>query len=355
MKKILCVSAVFCIIFMASAAFAWQGFRPHPMCDEAVCRSMTPALIGGPVAHSRDLLTLRWLGTANMELTYRNQVILLSTYYARPAGGRYPEVIHPADVVRADALFFGHQDFDHDADAVQVSNQTGAPVYGNQNVINDALSGGLPPDKARLLQSGDVVQFDGFTVEAILACHSGSNAPEGPYGPSCYQSQALRFYNDAAFGVSLEGKSFSTCDTTPRYGSCREILVYLFTFGKDFRLLFYDSAATLISDELKAVMERIGGSVDVGSVAHAGGHSNTQVPYTMVPIKLFNPRLFIPNHHGGSYQMSMEDLFQAIRDEMPNTQSLSLLYYEPLCFDVKHHVATKISPLGDVWFYNMKK
>ncbi len=105
-----------------------------------------------------------------------------------------------------------------------------------------------------------------------------------------------------------------------------------------------------MSDDIKALMERIGGSVDVGTVAHAGGHSITQVPYTMVPIKVFNPRLFIPNHHlGMSYQMVAEDLFQAIRDEMPNTEPLSLLYKEPLCFNVKSHIATKVSPSGSVW------
>jgi hypothetical protein len=342
MKRLLYVLTVFCIVFMASAAaFAAQ--------EDAACRSMTPALVGGPVAHSSDLLTMRYLGAANMELTYKNQVILLSTYYVQPT------VINPADVKRADAIFMGHEDGDHMQHAVQVSNQTGASLYGNANVINKALAGGLPADKAVQLKSGDVVNFDGFTVEAVMMCHSGSNAPEGPYGPNCYQSRALSYYGQAAKGTDLGGTCFLPCDTTPKFGTCRQILAYLFTFGKDFRLLFYDSAATLVSDDIKALMERIGGSVDVGTVAHAGGHSITQVPYTMVPIKVMNPRLFIPNHHlGMNYQMVAEDLFQAIRDEMPDTEGLSLLYKEPLCFNVKSHIATKVSPLGSVWSYDMK-
>jgi hypothetical protein len=102
-------------------------------------------------------------------------------------------------------------------------------------------------------------------------------------------------------------------------------------------------------------MLRIGGT-DVASVAYAGGHSHTQVPYTMVPIKLFNPKLFIPNHHDeGNYDMNMEKLFQAIRDEIPGAAVISPLYNEPICFNVKSHIATKVSPVGDVWFYNMKK
>jgi hypothetical protein len=311
---------------------------------------MTPALVGGPVAHSSDLLTMRYLAAANFELTYRNQVILLSTFY------EHPEIVNLPDVKRADYIFMGHEDFDHDAQVFPVVKQTGALLYGNQNVKSHAIKDGVPEDKIRLLKSGDVVQFDGFTVEAVMMCHSGSNAPEGPYGPNCYQRPALQYYGQAAEGINLGGTCFATCDTTPRFGTCRQILAYLFTFGKDFRLLFYDSAATLVSDDIKALMERIGGSVDVGTVAHAGGHSITQVPYTMVPIKVMNPRLFIPNHHlGMNYQMVAEDLFQAIRDEMPNTETLSLLYKEPLCFNVKSHIATKVSPLGSVWSTNLKK
>ena len=75
--------------------------------------------------------------------------------------------------------------------------------------------------------------------------------------------------------------------------------------------------------------QRIGGT-DVASVAYAGGHSHTQVPYTMVPIKLFNPKLFIPNHHDeGNYDMNMEELFQAIRDEMPGAVLFPLCTMNP--------------------------
>ncbi len=167
--------------------------------EDAACRSMTPALVGGPVAHSSDLLTMRYLAAANFELTYRNQVILLSTFY------EHPEIVNLPDVKRADYIFMGHEDFDHDAQVAPVVKQTGALLYGNQNVINHAVADGVPAAKTRLLKSGDVVQFDGFTVEAVMMCHSGSNAPEGPYGPSCYQRPALQYYGQAAEGINLGG------------------------------------------------------------------------------------------------------------------------------------------------------
>ena len=204
-----------------------------------------------------------------------------------------------------------------------------------------------------MLQSGDVVEFDGFTVEAILMYHNGAHAPDGPYGCTGCEKEALLKYGEAATGADISGYTFD-CTPEPKINML-EIMGYLFTFGKDFRLVFWDSAASLISPEIEAVMERIGGSVDVASIAHAGGHSLTQVPYTMAAMKPFNPRLFIPNHHlGNKYEMNLEVLFEAIRNELPNTEGLSLLPKEPLCFDVKSHVATKVSPLGSVWSYDMK-
>ena len=128
MKKVLCLT-VFCIVLMASAVVCRAE-------EEAACRSMTPALVGGPVAHSSDLLTMRYLAAANFELTYRNQVILLSTFY------EHPEIVNLPDVKRADYIFMGHEDFDHDAQVAPVVKQTGALLYGNQNVMNHALGWG---------------------------------------------------------------------------------------------------------------------------------------------------------------------------------------------------------------------
>ena len=53
------------------------------------------------------------------------------------------------------------------------------------------------------------------------------------------------------------------------------VMAYLFTFGKNFRVMLYDSGSTLNTIEIDAAMLRIGGT-DVASVAYAGG----PFPYT---------------------------------------------------------------------------
>ena len=82
-------------------------------------------------------------------------------------------------------------------------------------------------------------------------------------------------------------------------------------------------------------MARIGGT-DVASVAYAGGHSHTQVPYTMSRIKLFNPKLFIPNHHDeGNYDMNMDETLPGNSGRNSWSSLISPLYNEPICFNVK--------------------
>ena len=360
MKKTSCILTVFCIILMASTVFAGQEFRPHPMCSDAPCLSVTPAVAGGPVARSSDLLTWRWLGNANIEFTYKGQVILFSAYFDR--GPRNPHPISAANVTRVDALFLGHAHGDHMSDAAQVAQQTGAKVYAPKFAYEKLMEQGVPATQVHYVQTGEVYQFKGFKVEAIHINHSGINGPPpAPQGPTPAQAAALSAFTDAAWGGPMTAEENAEKDAIFAKGGndplirTQGVMAYLFTFGKDFKVMLYDSGSTLNTPEIDAAMARIGGT-DVASVAYAGGHSHTQVPYTMVPIKLFNPKLFIPNHHDeGNYDMNMEKLFQAIRDEIPGAAVISPLYNEPICFNVKSHIATKVSPVGDVWFYNMKK
>jgi L-ascorbate metabolism protein UlaG (beta-lactamase superfamily) len=368
MKKTSCILTVFCIILMASTVFAGQGFRPDPMCDEAPCLSLTPACVGGPVAKSANLLTWRWLGDANIELTYRGQVVLFSAYF--PKIGRTPSPMIPEEIKRVDVLFLGHAHGDHMSEAAQVAVQTGAKVYAPRFAYEKLVDTGvpeqgilpLPAGQVHYVRTGEVYQFHGFTVEAIHINHSGINGPPpAPQGPTPASGAALAAYNNAAWdNIPLTPEEIAAKAAEMARGSMdplirtEGVMAYLFTFGKDFRVILYDSASTLNTPEIEAAMQRIG-FTDVASVAYAGGHSHTQVPYTMVPIKLFNPKLFIPNHHGENYESVTERLFQAIRNEMPGAEGISPLYKEPICFNVKSHIATKISPSGSVWFYNTKK
>src|SRR5688500_5564176 len=92
--------------------------------DEAACSSLTPAAAGGPLA-ADSFITLRWLGTANYELTHGNTVVLLDAYYDRGPRNR-PIGLAPSSISRATVIFIGHAHFDHISDAATVARKTGA-------------------------------------------------------------------------------------------------------------------------------------------------------------------------------------------------------------------------------------
>ena len=84
----------------------------------------TPAFLGGPLNTHPDILTLRWLGTANFEVTFGDNVLLLDCFYDRGPRKR-PLGFTPEEVTRADQIFIGHPHMDHISDAAQVAGQTG--------------------------------------------------------------------------------------------------------------------------------------------------------------------------------------------------------------------------------------
>jgi L-ascorbate metabolism protein UlaG (beta-lactamase superfamily) len=365
MKKVVYALAVLGCFLMTPAVFADQGLESNSYgaVQKDPCKSFVPASTGGPVpAKGSSVLTWRWLGNANIELTYKNQIILFSAYFFR--GPRNPAPIPVEQVTKADAIFLGHAHFDHMSDAALVGKATGATVYGEEIAYNKLLTQDIPAGQLHKIKSGDIIKFNGFTVEAIHVFHSGVDGDIK--GPTPTMGAALRAFTDAAWGGPMTAEETAVKDALFATGSndpnirTKGVLAYLFTFGKDFRVLLYDSGSTVLSDDLKAKLDSLvagGKRLDVASVAYAGGHSHTQVPYTMFLTKLFNARLFIPNHHDeGSYDMNMEKFFQAIRDEAPNTEVLSPLYKEPVCFNVTSKVATKVSPVkGSTWTYNMKQ
>src|SRR5713101_3206445 len=118
-------SVVVALGVAASAARADERDRN----ERNPCESLTPAAAGGPVPHDDERLVVRWLGTTNYELSFRNQVILLDTYYDRGPRNR-PIGLMPDQVTRADAIFLGHGHFDHMSDASFIASKLGTRAIG---------------------------------------------------------------------------------------------------------------------------------------------------------------------------------------------------------------------------------
>ena len=310
MKKLIFL-CVLSIILIASVGFA----------DESASESWTPAMVGGPVAQGSDLIVVRWVGDANVELTYNNQVILLSTYFDR--GPDFPRIVKVNEIKKANFVFLGHAHGDHMSDAVRVALQTGASIYGHRTATETAREHGAPGNQLVEVHNGDVLQFNGFTVQAIHVLHSvsppGVLPPEALPKPKKSQAQIAWEQNTDRVG--------SRDPSIPTEG----VFAYLFTFGKDFRFYFRDSANDTLTDELKEAMEEIG-AIDIATIAAPGGP-----PSYMSEIQLLNPMYFYLNQQYASHEIDQIPAFLAIREKLPGCVTLFLLPKQPFCFNVNTH------------------
>jgi L-ascorbate metabolism protein UlaG (beta-lactamase superfamily) len=318
------------MLLAASAVHAEADFVVHP--DVPGCTSLTPAAVGGPLPPP-GILALRWFGTTNFELVWNGKIYLLDAYYDRGPRNR-PIGFAAADVKHADAIFIGHAHFDHMADAVPVAQQTGAPLIGAPTVAEVAAKMGLPAGRMVTVRGGEVLQYPGFTVEAILARHS-TLAPE--------VLSAFRSAIEVAGGAPTAEEKAAE-DAILKRGTfdprviTEGTIAYLFTFENGFTLAFRNSAGPATEAE-RAVMQRVG-HTDVAIIGYIGQYlAKRQIAATLPLIQLYNPRLYLPAHHdeiaGTFIDIGLEPLFMALRGQMPATAHLAPLYREPVCLDLR--------------------
>lgn len=334
------------IVFAGLVAAVWIGApaargeafaqRNMALAMEPACQTLTLASAGGPLPKSRDVAVLRYLGSANHELTFRDTVFLLDAHFdraghARPLGFRFQ------DIRRAAVILIGHAHSDHVSDAVAVAAQTGARVIGGPPTYDFVRAGGLPEKQAVSVQGGETFTFPGVTVSAVLAHHSerpGSQFQQATQGFRDIQTALRRAPTEEELrhqqAISARGSR------DPRLAA-EGTIAYLFTFDNGYRLYFQDSAGPITAAQ-QELAKKIA-PVDLGLFAYQGFFlSDNQVQATMPLIRLFKPRVLLPTHHdesgGGFGDMATEPLFMAVRDELPETRTISPLYRSPVCINI---------------------
>jgi len=321
---------------------------PGPVFSNAAYTSLVPAAVGGPMIANPQVISLRWLGCSCYELVHRGKVYLLDAWFDR--GPRTRSVgFTDDDVIRADAIFIGHAHFDHIADAPAIAARTGAPIIGAPISTAFAASvGGTPAGQLQTVTGlgGELLPFDGFTVEPILAHHAvgptRTNSKGETVGQALFDVYAAALdpftpAETAAFQAMLARGSFDPLIIT------QGTIAYLFTFDSGYRMMWLDSGGP-ITPQLTAVMSRVG-KTDLAIASYTvQGIPDLQVPVTMALVNLFNPDLFLPCHHDQIIllpfnavlpDMATEPLRLAIRDTLPNTQSIPLLYRSPVVINTK--------------------
>jgi Beta-lactamase superfamily domain len=311
------------------------GFAAAPR--DPAC--MVPKLVstGGPAPRNPRTLVVRWTGFSNFELTYRDKIILLDAFIDR--GSNYPPLGFAAnDVKRADLIILGHGHFDHMADAASIAVRTGALVVGAPVTTEKLLSQGGPPAQIRTVtgKHGEVLQFDGFTVEPILARHGQPD----PSITEVMENALNAIAPKPSPAQEAEARAIRARGTSDPRVIREGTIAYIITLDDGFRIADRDSGGHA-TDQERAAMARIGG-VDLGLVALSAEFlPDLTAHQALEHMSLYRPDVFMPAHHDAPISghaplwRATEPVFQALKDANPNVITISRGYREPVCFNTE--------------------
>src|SRR5215467_3084914 len=318
----------------ADPAFAAQVSAP-------ACRTAKLVSTGGPAPRDAHTLAVRWAGYSNFELAYNGKIILLDAYFDR--GGNYTPLGFAArDVTRADVILIGHGHFDHMSDAASVGIHTGATIVGAPVTTDKLAAQDVPAARIRTVtgRGGEMLKFDGFSVEPILARHGQPD----PQVTTVMEGALSALSPEPSAAQEAEERAIRSRGVSDPRVIAEGTIAYLITLDSGFRIMYRDSGGR-VTDQEKAVMARVG-NVDLALVAVAAEYLT---PLTtrqgLEHMRLYKPEVYMPAHHDApisgrrSLWRATEPLFQALKDDNPNLVTVSRGYREPVCFNTDANVA----------------
>lgn len=320
-------------ITLMLAACGGDESNPTPLAGQAACQSLVPAALGGPMPEG-DTVVIRWLGTSNYEVAYHGKVIVMDTYYDRPARTR--SVGFTVDQVKkADAILIGHAHSDHISDLAAVAAQTGAPVYGSAITAAEALVLGVPASQVNTVKGDNTekITVGDISIQPTHIIHSTIQAGLIPALANLYAVDSLGPLTPEQ--VARNSSISSRGSRDPNLGSLGTT-GFTLTLASGFKIAWFDSVGD-ISPEETALAKQLGeGGLDVGIfpwVPHP--IAETQLGYTFQHVQLFKPKLYLPTHHDSIFGLwldsGLQPLFMKIRDEQPSTKFAAPLYRSAIC------------------------
>jgi L-ascorbate metabolism protein UlaG (beta-lactamase superfamily) len=305
---------------------------------DPACATAKLVSTGGPAPRDAHTLAVRWTGYSNFELAYQGKIILLDAYFDR--GSDYPPLgFSAADVNRADAILIGHGHFDHMSDAAAVGIRTGAPIVAAPVTAQKLSTQAVPAAQIRIVTGtgGELLKFDGFTVEPILGRHGqpDRHIAEVMGGALNALAPKLTAEQDA------EERAIRQRGTSDPRVIGEGTIAYLITLDDGFRIMFRDSGGR-VTDYEKAAMMRAG-AVDLALVAVSADFLNPlTAQQALEHMRVYRPDVYMPAHHDGSFGSlwrATEPVFQALKDANPTLVTVSSGYREPVCFNTEVNIA----------------
>ena len=324
-------SVLLALILLAQSPLAAQSTKLSLSRDPA-CQALTPVSAGGPAPRAEDVVVVRWLGTTNYELAYRGNVFLLDAYYDR-LPKNHAIGVGAKELTRARAIFVGHAHYDHVADAATIARQTGATVVGAASTRDAVVAMGLPAKQVSTVKGGEVLEYPGVTVQAVRGAHDVIPAAV-PAGHLEKQEAALQA---ASLVPPLTDAERQQAGRIRERGSSDPalptdgVITYLFTFGRDFRIVFVDTPGP-VTDAQRQMMQAAA-PVDVALLPYV--YFEAGISPLVDLARLFKPSTVFLGHHDGPGVAQWAANYPAalaLRDALPNVRTMDVLYRTPVCF-----------------------
>ncbi|MGH9042581.1 MAG: MBL fold metallo-hydrolase [Acidimicrobiia bacterium] len=135
-------------------------------------------------------LRFTWFGTNGWKIEFRandvERTVLFDPWLARfktgffehafdpetPLVGADPALIERHIPAAADHILVGHGHWDHIADVPAIARRTNAMVIGSETHRHLLRAAGVPDGQLVIVEGGEVMAFDGYTIEVFAGLHS---------------------------------------------------------------------------------------------------------------------------------------------------------------------------------------
>lgn len=308
-----------------------------------------PVMLGGAANADPDVLTIRWYGTSNYELNFRDRVVLLDTFYDR--GPRMRGLgFGPGEVVRADAVLIGHPHYDHMSDAAQVALQTGAPVVIHPLGADVLTRDGLDTSKIISVTGrgeGDVLEFGEFTLRVLHGFHAELGHPEQRVSLQAL-IEARRVWDrdlppvtddEEAYAAAVRARGSMAPEVMTEGTMCLVIDI------DGYRIVYRDSGGP-VSEEERAFFTANPGC-DLAIVGFIGRPLvRRQLKEATMPlVETYQPKVVLPCHHDDLYplfiDMATEPLKMRVHEQLPEASTVQPVYVEPVTIGLKTGIVSQ--------------
>ncbi|MEE1756383.1 MBL fold metallo-hydrolase [Streptomyces sp. SP18CS02] len=189
----------------------------------ATARTTAPAPATGRRIRP-DAASLRWLGTSGWRFDFDGRTVLFDPYITRfrtglfgpkvpggPAGfDERTELVTDGELVarhagRPQLILVSHSHWDHINDVPHLARTTGARVVGTETTYHLLCALGVDPGQISVVKGGEVLDFDGCTVDVVSSLHS-RNARHSYFAPGSLNAppaHAPRTISDLPEGDTL--------------------------------------------------------------------------------------------------------------------------------------------------------